>query len=235
MRIRPVIRALPGSRSRPIRRRKSASAIEMVRAGAAARPGRAPAPCPSTLTSQRLTVASPLSSYWISPVNPPAFSGRNRPAMPLKMSRSPRSEPSVRSRRRSSARRTSAVNAASPRRRTSPASAARRAAPSPLPSAPALRPAAPAPSAPAPARAGGGPAAAGERRLDRGRQPPLLGVLALVGLGRELGQDLAPEKLERLHDVLVAVAAGLGDEDDLVDARVAVAADEVADLVGRAD
>ena len=45
----------------------------------------------------------------------------------------------------------------------------------------------------------------------------------LVAL-RELGQHLAAEQLERFHDVLVAVLAGLEAEDHLVDAALLVAA-----------
>ena len=51
----------------------------------------------------------------------------------------------------------------------------------------------------------------------------------------ELGHDLTGEQLERLADVLVLVLARLAHEDQLVDARVLVAAHQLADLVGRAD
>ena len=62
----------------------------------------------------------------------------------------------------------------------------------------------------------------------------LLARRGLVALD-ELGQHLAPEQLDRLHDVLVAVAPGLQHEDHLVDAGLLVAAQVLADLVGRAD
>ena len=52
---------------------------------------------------------------------------------------------------------------------------------------------------------------------------------------RELGQHLLPEELERFHDVLVLVLAGLVAEDHLVDAALLVAQQVLADLVGRAD
>ena len=56
----------------------------------------------------------------------------------------------------------------------------------------------------------------------------------LVALG-ELGQHLAAEQLDRLHDVLVLVAPGLEHEDHLVDAGLLVAAQVLAGLLGRAD
>jgi hypothetical protein len=56
----------------------------------------------------------------------------------------------------------------------------------------------------------------------------------LVALG-ELGQHFLPEELQRFHDVLVLVLAGLVTEDHLVDAALLVAFEVVADLVGRAD
>src|SRR5947208_6319133 len=59
-------------------------------------------------------------------------------------------------------------------------------------------------------------------------RPTLLAVL-------ELGQHLAAEQLEALHDVLVAVAPRLAREDHLVDAVALVAPQVVADLGGRAD
>ncbi len=50
----------------------------------------------------------------------------------------------------------------------------------------------------------------------------------------ELGQHFAAEDLDRLHDVLVLVAAGLEHEDHLIDAGLLVAAEELAGLFGRA-
>src|SRR5262245_21774260 len=47
----------------------------------------------------------------------------------------------------------------------------------------------------------------------------------------ELGQHLASEDLERLHDVLVPVAAGLEHEDHLVDTCLLVTAEELARLL----
>ena len=51
----------------------------------------------------------------------------------------------------------------------------------------------------------------------------------------ELGEHPGAEELEALHDVLVAVLAGLAAEDHLVDATFLVAPEVVTDLVGRAD
>ena len=56
-----------------------------------------------------------------------------------------------------------------------------------------------------------------------------------VGALGELGQDLGGEQLDRLADVLVAVAPGLHDEDQLVDPGRLVAPAQVAHLRGRAD
>jgi hypothetical protein len=69
-----------------------------------------------------------------------------------------------------------------------------------------------------------------------GRTPALgLGLAALLVALLELGQHLAAEELERLADVLVAGGAGLEHEDELVDAGLFVAAQVLAQLVGRAD
>src|SRR2546430_1689139 len=57
---------------------------------------------------------------------------------------------------------------------------------------------------------------------------PLLALL-------ELGQNLAAEQLEALHDVLVAVATRLAREDELVDAVLLVAAEVFAHLLRGAD
>ena len=71
--------------------------------------------------------------------------------------------------------------------------------------------------------------------IDHRLQPLLLrGAGRLVALG-ELGQHLAAEQLDRLHDVLVLVAPGLEHEDHLVDAGLLVAAEVLAGLLGRAD
>ena len=76
---------------------------------------------------------------------------------------------------------------------------------------------------------------AGHHLLDhRGQALGLGRAERLVALG-ELGQHLAAEHLDRLHDVLVAVAAGLQHEDHLVDAGLLVAAQVAAHLLGRAD
>ena len=76
---------------------------------------------------------------------------------------------------------------------------------------------------------------AGEGGLDQRLQALLLGGAGrLVALG-ELGQHLAAEQLDRLHDVLVPVAPGLEHEDHLVDAGLLVAAEVLAHLLGRAD
>ena len=56
---------------------------------------------------------------------------------------------------------------------------------------------------------------------------------SLVALD-ELGQHLAPEQLDRLHDVLVPGAAGLEHEDHLVDAGLLVATQVLTRLLGRA-
>jgi hypothetical protein len=74
-----------------------------------------------------------------------------------------------------------------------------------------------------------------ERGLDRAAQLCVPGGIPRVGVRRELGQHLGAEELERLADVLVAVAPGLQDEDDLVDTRRLVAPAQVGDLIGRAD
>ena len=81
----------------------------------------------------------------------------------------------------------------------------------------------------------------GDRRLPAGEggvdlrlePPPLVRGGRLVALG-ELGQHLAPEQLDRLHDVLVPVAPRLEHEDHLVDAGLLVAAEVLAGLLGRA-
>ena len=60
-------------------------------------------------------------------------------------------------------------------------------------------------------------------RVDHRREPlGLRRLLRGIALG-ELRQHLAAEQLERLHDVLVAVLAGLITEDHLVDAALLVA------------
>src|SRR5262245_23782740 len=84
-----------------------------------------------------------------------------------------------------------------------------------------------------------------ERRVIRGRlarhdlvddrgQPLLLFLDGLLVSLEELGQDLAAEQLEALHDVLVLVLARLAHEDDLVDATLLVPEQELSDLLGRA-
>ena len=60
------------------------------------------------------------------------------------------------------------------------------------------------------------------------------GDLRLVAV-EELGQDLATEDLDRLHDVLVLVAAGLQHEDHLVDAGFLESTEVLAHLGRRAD
>jgi hypothetical protein len=76
---------------------------------------------------------------------------------------------------------------------------------------------------------------AGHRGLDRRSQPlGLGGHLRLVALG-ELGQHLAAEQLDRLHDVLVAVPSGLEHEDHLVDAGLLEPPQVLAHLGRRAD
>ena len=76
---------------------------------------------------------------------------------------------------------------------------------------------------------------AGEGGVDHRLQALLLGGAGrLVAVG-ELGQHLAAEQLDRLHDVLVLVAARLEHEDHLVDARLLVAAEVLDGLLGRAD
>src|SRR5207244_1745534 len=67
---------------------------------------------------------------------------------------------------------------------------------------------------------------------DRLEAARLLGARPLVAL-QELGQHLAPEALEALHDVLVTVLARLRRQDDLVDSVFLVAAQIVAHLPGR--
>ena len=49
------------------------------------------------------------------------------------------------------------------------------------------------------------------------------------------GRTVCSEQLEALHDVLVAVPAGLADEHHLVDAELLVATQVLADLLGGAD
>src|SRR5437588_6021341 len=61
------------------------------------------------------------------------------------------------------------------------------------------------------------------------------GLVHLVGPVGELGEHLAGEELDRLADVVVAVAPGLGDEDERGHPGRLVAADEVADLLRGAD
>jgi hypothetical protein len=61
-------------------------------------------------------------------------------------------------------------------------------------------------------------------------EPLALARVLRIGLLGERGQHLAPEELEGLADVLVAVAARLGDEDHLVDAGGTVALEELAHL-----
>ena len=51
----------------------------------------------------------------------------------------------------------------------------------------------------------------------------------------ELGEHLASEELERLHDVIVAIAAGRTGQDDLIDTAVLVAAQVGAHLFGGAN
>src|SRR5438876_900034 len=62
---------------------------------------------------------------------------------------------------------------------------------------------------------------------ERGRDPRGVALAALrvrpVGLRGELRQHVAPHELERLADVLVAVAASLDHEDELIDAGAVVA------------
>ena len=58
------------------------------------------------------------------------------------------------------------------------------------------------------------------RRLEHGATFALQGFVAFD----EFGQDFPREQLERLHDVLVAVATGRTRQDHLVDAAVFVAA-----------
>ena len=71
--------------------------------------------------------------------------------------------------------------------------------------------------------------------LDRRREPLPLG-LDLCGVAiDELRQHLAAEDLDRLHDVLVLVAAGLQHEDHLIDAGLLEATEVLADLIRRAD
>src|SRR5262249_53827620 len=75
---------------------------------------------------------------------------------------------------------------------------------------------------------------AGQRRFNERLQP--LGLLErcrLVAVG-ELWQHLASEELDRLHDVLVPVPAGLEHEDHLVDTGLLVPAEVSAPLVRRA-
>src|SRR5215471_1131646 len=80
-----------------------------------------------------------------------------------------------------------------------------------------------------------GRGAACQRGLDGRRQAGHLLPLARLVARLELRQHLTAEQLQRLADVLVLVAARLADEDDLVHAGRLVAAQELADLVGRAD
>ena len=76
---------------------------------------------------------------------------------------------------------------------------------------------------------------AGHHRLDDRLEPLRLVARGLLVAVLELGQHLAPEQLEALHDVLVAVLARLRAEDHLVDAALLVAPQVVAHLVRRAD
>ena len=58
--------------------------------------------------------------------------------------------------------------------------------------------------------------------IDHGRQPCGLFTLLTFLTVLELGEHLATEELEALHDVLVAVLAGLEAEDHLVDPALLV-------------
>src|SRR5205823_2627624 len=77
--------------------------------------------------------------------------------------------------------------------------------------------------------------AAPQSSLDRRSEALGLLPLSLLTAVGELRDHPLGEQLERLADVLVAVAARLEHESDLVDADRLVAAHEVGYLVGRAD
>src|SRR6478735_10628296 len=76
------------------------------------------------------------------------------------------------------------------------------------------------------------PLLTGERRRDVGLERRPLVRLPLRFDGGELGEHIGGEEFERRADVVVTVAAGLLDEDDLVDTDLAHLA-EVASRVGR--
>ena len=72
-------------------------------------------------------------------------------------------------------------------------------------------------------------------RVENGSEALLLVALQLLVAFRKLRQHLAAEQLQRFHDVLVPVVAGLEAEDDLVDATLLVPREVLTDLIGRAD
>ena len=206
---RPSKSAAPRSRSPAATRTMSVSASVTVRAGAVAAPRRTRARSPSTTTVHGFAPPSDIvRTYCSSPVKPSARSGRKRRAIPSNRTRSATSEPTVRSIARSGIRRTApATRSPGVRRRPDRSPAARRARPR---------------------RACRGGGAAGQRGADRVPEALLARGLGGVCAGRELGRDLRAEQLECLDDVLVARAPGLHDEHDLVDARLLVAAQQVA-------